>query len=129
MESVGLEPDVIALYIGDDFDYESILDVYKGRGRFWLALVENQVVGTVAIAEIDKTTARLRRMFVLPQLQREGVGQQLFETALRFVKEKEYSKIVLDTDKRMHQAQRFYEKNGFHKVRGEGDRVFYENII
>jgi GNAT superfamily N-acetyltransferase len=129
MEDVGIKPDVVDLYIEDDFDYESILDVYKNRSRLWVALAEDNVIGTIAISEIDVTTARLRRMFVLPQAQGEGIGQKLFATAMRFAKEKAYNRIVLDTDKDMYKAQRFYEKNGFYKVRDEGNRLFYERVI
>jgi GNAT superfamily N-acetyltransferase len=129
MEEVGIEPDVIDLYIHDDFDYETIVEVYKNRSRLWLALMEDRVVGTIAIAEVNLTTARLRRMFVLPRAQRRGVGQKLFDTALRFSKEKGYRKIVLDTDRLMHSAQSFYERNGFHRVSSEKDRVFYELTI
>lgn len=129
MEDVGISPDIVKIYIEDDFDYETISDVYKDRSRLWLALAEDQVVGTIAMAEVNESTVRLRRMFVLPEFQGMGVGQQLFDVALRFAKSKEYKDIVLDTDRLMHKAQKFYEKNGFHKVRTEEDRVFYRKII
>lgn len=129
MEDVGIESDVINLYTNDDFDYETIAEVYKDRSRLWLALLEDRVVGTIAIAEIDSATARLRRMFVLPQVQRRGIGQQLFDIALKFSKEKGYHRMVLDTDRLMHSAQSFYEQNGFHRVTREGDRIFYELTV
>ena len=129
MADVGIEPKIIELYIEDDFDYETIPEVYKDRSRLWLALAENRVVGTVAMSEVDEAIVRLRRMFVLPEFQGQGVGQQLFDTAFAFAKGQGYEKIILDTDRIMYKARRFYEKNGFHKARNAGDRVFYERII
>lgn len=129
MEGVGIAPDVIDLYVDEDFDYGTISEVYKGRSRFWVALEGGRVVGSIAITEIDQTTARLRRMFVLPEAQGKGVGQELFSAALEFVKSNGYTKVVLDTDKLMHKAHKFYEKNGFVKMREDETRMFYERSL
>ncbi len=112
--------------INRDTDLDYILDKYKGRGRFWLAVKDEQLIGTVAIEELDAETAKLKRMFVLPEYQGTGVGQKLFNTALSFAKDQGYQKIRLNTDKVMHRAHRFYEKNGFHKTGGDDERFFYE---
>ena len=95
MESAGILPKTIDLYLEDDFDYETIGEKYQGRSQFWLALSGRKVVGTIAMAEVDKTIVRLRRMFVLPDFQGESIGQQLFDVALKFAQDKKYKKIKL----------------------------------
>jgi len=112
--------------INRDTDLDYIQEKYKGRGRFWLAVKDDRLIGTVAIEEVDKETAKLKRMFVLPEYQGKGIGQRLFDTALTFAKEQGYHKIRLNTDKVMNRAHRFYEKNGFHKIGEDDERLFYE---
>jgi len=112
-----------------DADLDKIGDVYRGRGRFWLAIKDDKVVGMVAILEVDNVTAKLKRMFVIPDYHGTGLGQKLLNTAFKFAKEHRYSKIVLDTHEIMTRAQRFYEKNGFHKVKEEDATFFYERDL
>ena len=129
MEDVGLDAATVDRYMTDDFDYETIPEVYKGRSRLWVDLEDAKVVGTIAVGEIDEATARLRRMFVLPELQRKGIGQQLLNTAFNFAQEQGYTSIRLDTDRRMQKAHAFYERNGFIKMGAEGDRVLYARKV
>lgn len=112
--------------INRDIDLDYILEKYKGRARFWLAIQGDKLIGTIAVEESDADTAKLKRMFVLPEFQGTGVGQKLFDTALNFAKENGYKKIKLNTDKIMNRAHRFYEKNGFSKTGEDEDRLFYE---
>ena len=115
--------------INRDTDLDYIQEKYKERGRFWLAIKDDKLIGTVAIEEMDKDTAKLKRMFVLPDFQGTGIGQKLFDTALSFAKEKGYKTIRLNTDKMMNRAHRFYEKNGFHRTGKDEERYFYERIL
>lgn len=112
--------------INRDTDLDYILEKYKDRGRFWLALRGKELIGTVAIEEVDKNIAKLKRMFVLPEYQGTGIGQKLFDTALKFTKDNGYKILKLNTDKIMNRAHRLYEKNGFHKIGEDEDRLFYE---
>ncbi len=109
-----------------DSDLDKIEEIYKGRGRFWLALENDKVIGMVGILELDKLTAKLRRMFVFSKYHGTGLGQKLLDRALEFARQQGYKKIVLDTHELMHRAHRFYEKNGFKKVGSEGKVIHYE---
>jgi len=112
--------------INRDTDLDYILEKYKDRGRFWLALKGKELIGTVAIEEKDNNIAKLKRMFVLPEFQGTGIGQKLFDTALNFTKNNGYKTLRLNTDKIMNRAHRFYEKNGFQKIGEDDKRLFYE---
>jgi len=109
----------------EDPDLNSIETVYGGRGRFWVALKDGKtVVGTVAIRDMGGDAAKLNRMFVVTDLHGMGVGQLLLDKALEYAVHADFSKIVLNTNRKMKRAHRFYEKNGF-IVTGEDEKEFY----
>jgi GNAT superfamily N-acetyltransferase len=109
-----------------DEDLDRIPTVYYDRGRFWVALDNGKVVGTVAIREIDEKTAKLNRMFVLPSYQGAGVGQKLLDHALIFAKEQGYAEVILNTSLVMRRAHRFYEKNGFELTSEDNEQLHYK---
>lgn len=97
----------------DDDDLQKIPELYCGRGKFWIALDENKVVGTVGVRDSGRVTAKLRRMFVQKKYRGTGLGQQLLDIALQFARDTGYTKITLNTHKKMKRAHHFYEKNKF----------------
>lgn len=114
----------------EDDDLQEIPKIYSGRGKFWVALVGNKVVGTVGVREYEEATAKLRRMFVQKEYRGIGLGKQLLDTAFQFAKEKGYAKITLNTHINMKSAHHFYEKNNFIFVRKKGeDMITYERVI
>lgn len=112
-----------------DADLDKIPEVYNGRGRFWVAKEDGKIIGTIAVKEVDQHTAKLKRMFVLPEFHGTGVGQALLDTAINFAKENTYKKITLNTSPKMHRAHHFYEKNGFTQIKKYEDSVSYELIF
>lgn len=112
-----------------DEDLYKIPEVYSGRGRFFLAVKDGKVVGTVAIREISGNTAKLNRMFVFTQHHGSGVGQSLLDHALDFARQQGFKEIVLNTHPLMKRAHHFYEKNGFQRVGEDLDRVHYRAAL
>jgi GNAT superfamily N-acetyltransferase len=121
-----ISKDVIAI---DDEDLFRIPEIYSGRGRFWIAIENDTVVGTVAIREVDKNTAKLHRMFVLTQYHGKGVGPALLQHAIEFAKQQGYKEIILNTHHLMHRAHRFYEKNGFTRIGDTADKFSYKLLL
>lgn len=113
----------------DDEDLSKIPAVYSGRGGFWVAVENGKVLGTVAIREIGKDTAKLNRMFVLTQYHGKGVGPALLQYAIEFAKQQGFKEIILNTHHLMHRAHRFYEKNGFKRVSETSDKYSYKRAI
>jgi len=105
----------------DDDDLQHISQVYIERGGFWIALVNNVVVGTVGIQNREGNLTKLKRMFIKKEMRGTGLGFNLLETALSFAKEKGYTKITLNTHKNMKRAHHFYEKNKFIFIKKTGD--------
>ena len=110
----------------DDYDLYHIPDIYKGRGRFWVYLKDNIVIGTVAILEMSPTTAQLKCMFVETAYHGQGIGQQLLDHALHFARCQQYHEMTLTTHPFMKRAHHFYERNGFRRVADSSNLYIYQ---
>lgn len=110
----------------DDEDLRRINEVYSGRGRFWIALDGDRVIGTVAIRDMGEGRAKLNRMFVQSSYHGKGVGQGLLEHALEHAKDQGFDEVILNTHTNMHRAHQFYEKNGFVQIGQDEDKFHYK---
>jgi N-acetylglutamate synthase-like GNAT family acetyltransferase len=100
----------------DQPDLRSIPSYYQvGAGNFWVALVDEQVIGTICLLDIGDRRAALRKMFVQPVFRgsAQGVAQELLRTLLAWAEERGVCEIFLGTTPFFKAAHRFYEKNGF----------------
>lgn len=100
----------------DDSDLDRIAIIYTGRRHFWLAIMEDEVIGMAAIKEMDAAVAVLRRRFVAINYHGMDVGRCLLGTALEFAQAQGYQTVQLDTHIGMKRAHAFYEKHGFRKM-------------
>lgn len=97
-------------------DLKNISDFYqKDNGNFWVASIDQIVVGTIALLDIGNKCGALRKMFVKEAFRgnKFGIGQTLLNTLIEWTINKEFEKIFLGTTEKFLAAQRFYEKNGF----------------
>jgi len=60
-------------------------DGLDDRATQLLAYMNNEAVGTARIREIDRHTAKIERLAVLPKARKQGVGKQLMLTALKII--------------------------------------------
>lgn len=90
----------------------------RDNGGFWLAQIDNRVVGTIALKDIGNRQAALRKMFVAAEYRGKpyGTGQALLNTLLSSARERGVSEIFLGTTAQFLAAHRFYEKNGFIEI-------------
>jgi N-acetylglutamate synthase-like GNAT family acetyltransferase len=106
----------IEIHLADQPDLEHIESYYQmGNGNFWTAIINNSVIGTIALLDIGNNKGALRKMFVKNEYRGKefGVGQLLLNTLLQWAAEKQLEKILLGTTEKFIAAQRFYEKNNF----------------
>ncbi|MBX2869425.1 MAG: GNAT family N-acetyltransferase [Acidiferrobacterales bacterium] len=101
--------------------FQEELDGLPGKyappsGFVLLAMQGDAAVGCVAVRAIDREQAELKRLFVKPGLQGYGVGQRLFDSAMKKTEELGYQAILLDTLPQMTTAQRMYLKKGFVEI-------------
>lgn len=103
-----------------DPDLGRFSEVYAKPGRaYWV--VENEqgfVVGGSGIGELLDVpgTCELQKMYCLKEVRGTGIPHELIKICFDFAA-KHYEKCYLETLESMIGAQRFYEKNGFKRVR------------
>jgi N-acetylglutamate synthase-like GNAT family acetyltransferase len=132
----------VAITAGDQPDLQDITGYYQhGAGNFWVAIIDNNVIGTIALSDIGNQQGALRKMFVHKDYRGKdyGVAQALLNTLLSWAREKELQEIFLGTTDQFHAAHRFYEKNHFQRVpvdslpaafsRMAVDSIFYKYIF
>jgi N-acetylglutamate synthase-like GNAT family acetyltransferase len=109
----------IQITLEDQPDLNDIEHVYQsGSGNFWVAVQDDDVVGTVALIDIGNSQAALRKMFVAKEYRgkEHGVSQKLLNEVIAWCRAHRISEIYLGTVDVLKAAQRFYEKNGFKEI-------------
>jgi len=102
-------------------DFEEELASLPGKysppgGRLLLALKDDQPAGCAALHEIDAQACEMKRMFVYPQFQGQGVGRELAEALIQEARTIGYASILLDTSFRQAEAQGLYQSLGFKRI-------------
>lgn len=104
----------------DQPDLFSINSIYKnGDGNFWIAIYNNEVVGTISLLDIGNKEVALRKMFVDKEYRgsKYKTASLLLNTAIGWAKEKSVRTIYLGTTPQFLAAHKFYEKNRFISIR------------
>ncbi|WP_027468511.1 GNAT family N-acetyltransferase [Deefgea rivuli] len=100
-------------------DIRNIKETYQDcGGEFWVLEDHNSIIGSIAIRAIDpeKRIGEIKRYFVLPSYQRQGIGGKLMAHAIRFAEEVKFEKIRLDTMKKSESAIIVFKKYGFYEI-------------
>ena len=87
-------------------------------GAIFTAIDRGELIGCVAIRPIDQQQAELKRLYVKPAWHGQGVGKQLFESAMSRAQSSGYDSIVLDTLESMRSARGLYQAYGFREIEG-----------
>lgn len=110
-----------AITAADQPDLADIPAWYQtGAGQFWVAELDGEAVGTIALKDIGDDAVALRKMFVKPVARGSvGAAQALLDTALDHARAQGVLVIWLGTTEKFKAAHRFYEKNGFELVEAD----------
>lgn len=109
-------------------DLLEIHNYYLNKGdMFWVALNENnRVIGCIGYETINPLEARVHRLYIKPDLKRQGIGSALLETVVKYVKEKGYKKISIHLgDEKYWESKLFYKAKGFVETE---PRILEKNI-
>ena len=81
----------------------------------WLASLENNVVGCIALRELPEMqrSGEIKRMYVQPAHRGQGIAKELLDAVEQFAAKAGYEWLYLDSAPGMDTAVRFYERNGF----------------
>jgi N-acetylglutamate synthase-like GNAT family acetyltransferase len=103
----------------DQPDLSNIPGFYQPeKGNFWIALCDEQVVGTIALIDIGNNQGALRKMFVKPEYRGKlhNAAGLLLAELLTWARQQGMSEIYLGTTDKFLAAHRFYEKKGFELI-------------
>ncbi|MCI1274377.1 MAG: GNAT family N-acetyltransferase [Clostridiaceae bacterium] len=104
--SIDEQPDLLNI----PFFYE------KNGGEFWIAINNEDVIGTFAFMNYGNGNAVLKKFFVRADWRGKKVGLKLYKTVINFLQENNYKQALLDTPSVAKSSHRFYEKAGFKKI-------------
>jgi N-acetylglutamate synthase-like GNAT family acetyltransferase len=121
------QPDVDKLMMEIDNEFEervtsantkSISELLQDKNqKFWVAITEDAVVGTVGIYRLGNKNAALKRLMVAREFRgNKNISKSLLETSINWSRENGMNTIYLGTMSQMKAAHRFYEKNGFTRI-------------
>lgn len=86
-------------------DFETVL----------LAKANHVPVSCAALRPFSSDTAELKRMFVLPDWRKNGLGTELLGKCEEIARHRNYRFLVLETNILLPDAKSLYEKNGYVK--------------
>jgi ribosomal protein S18 acetylase RimI-like enzyme len=91
-------------------------------GRLYLAMVDGEPVGCVALRKLTAVDSEMKRLYVRPNYRGMGVGMALCQRLIADAKEIGYANMLLDSVKDMESAIELYEKLGFKRI-----PAYYDN--
>lgn len=101
------------------------------RDGLWLAVVDGQVEGAIAIdgQHADTEGAHLRWFIASDRLRGTGAGTRLLASALAFCDARHYAKTCLWTFDGLQAARHLYEKHGFRLVHQAPGRQWGSEVL
>ena len=87
------------------------------EGRLYLAYVDNQLAGCIALRKLEDGICEMKRLFLRENARGHGLGNQLIEKLVDDARAFGYSKMRLDTfPPKMGKAVSLYEALGFSPI-------------
>jgi N-acetylglutamate synthase-like GNAT family acetyltransferase len=83
------------------------------RQNIWIAELDNEVVGCVAIVDADDNMAQLRWLLLKKEVRGRGLGKEMMQLAVNFCKKQGFESVFLWTVDALHEAAGLYDKFGF----------------
>ena len=118
-----------------DADLRDIEAAYQRRGGCFDVLVTNegQIVGTIGLYPISKSTCELRKMYLDKTVRGQGLGRRLLEHALAKARALGFTRVILETANVLKAAVILYERYGFKEYVADHkscrcDRTYYLDL-
>jgi GNAT superfamily N-acetyltransferase len=85
-------------------------------GTFIVLYADGRPVAGGGVKRDADGVAEIKRMYVVPEARRQGLGRRLLEALEEAARELGYARVRLDTGDRMPHAQAMYEAAGYHPI-------------
>ncbi len=86
------------------------------NGRLYLAYLNSEIAGCVALRQLDASYCEMKRLYVRPEYRGNQIGKILIEQIILDAKQIGYKHIRLDTFPFMDSAIRMYYHYGFYEI-------------
>lgn len=86
------------------------------QGRLYLALVDGEPAGCIALHRLDLQRCEMKRLYVRPGFRGLGIGKLLTERVLEDARSIGYHQILLDTFPFLDRAIAMYRSLGFREI-------------
>jgi len=114
-------------YVADGLA-EFVQSFSSDKDRIWLAEINDQIVGSIAIVGNSKLEAQLRWFLVHPNCRGLGLGRELIEKALLFCTEHKYKTVFLWTTSELNVARHLYTSVGFKKTKEKTHKIWGKKV-
>lgn len=112
----------------EDHDRDQLEDPYnyiiKPGGQIFFALVNGEVVGTVALIHIDDDSYELAKMVVSEKFQGYKIGEKLLIASIGYARAKGRKNIILESNTKQFAAINMYRKAGFYDIPLDPNSLF-----
>ncbi len=87
----------------------------RPKGSVKLVLLDDVPVGCGMVYEFAPGVAEIKRVYVDPSAQGQGIGQALMEALIAQARSDGYASILMDTGRKLEAACRLYDRLGFER--------------
>ncbi len=119
-----LAEEVRVRYDDDDDEDEPAVGVAElsapSGGAFLLARIEGRPVGCIGLRRYRDDVAEIKRMYVIPEARRRGVGRVLLDALEAHARRLGYGAVILETGTRQPEALELYESRGYTRILNYG---------
>lgn len=122
-----MKPATRSRFLDEFYNYDALAKALKVQpGGIWVAEQQGKVVGFIQVVPmLGRSGLELSRLYVVPEHQRQGVGQSLVDLVGREYPTSSWWALVERNDNR---AVEFYRKNGYEERRDLILNVFGEDL-
>lgn len=119
----------LAIRDGDEHAFYAQFNTTGNLRNVIVCYEGDRAIGCGAFREYDKENAEIKRMFVQPERRGHGIGLTILKELELWATEENYSKCILETGIKQHEAIRLYEKAGYTRTKNYGQYLNIENSV
>jgi GNAT superfamily N-acetyltransferase len=117
--------EALVAQVASDF----VLKYKPARERCWIAELDGRIVGSTFVVEKTAEIAKLRLVYVEPDVRGLGISRHMLETALAFAVAAEYREMMLWTNRNLTAARGLYASAGFKLIQEEPYHGFGHDLV
>lgn len=98
-------------------------------GRLYLAYIDNEVAGCIALKRIDKNNCEMKRLYVKEKYRGKKIASKLVDKIIENAKFIGYKYMLLDTLPFLKSAINLYKQKGFYEISAYNDSPMNTSIF